>query len=51
MKKAKKLDYQEEELRQELDEDVYSEEGLNDLVEWDEISEEEAGFMMGYMEA
>lgn len=51
MKKARKLEYNEEELEQELDEDVYSEEGLNDLVEWDEISEEEAGFMMGYMEA
>ena len=51
MKKARKLEYNEEDLEQELDEDVYSEEGLNDLIEWDEISEEEAGFMMGYMEA
>ena len=51
MKKAKKLDYREDDLQQELDEDIYSEEGLNDMVEWDEISEEEAGFMMGYMDA
>lgn len=51
MKKAKRLEYQEEELEQELDEDIYSEEALNDLVEWDEISDEEAAFMMGYMEA
>ena len=51
MKKTKKLEYREDDLQQELDEDIYSEEGLNDMVEWDEISEEEAGFMMGYMDA
>ena len=29
--------------------DIYSEGSVNDLVEWDEISDEEAGFMMGYI--
>ena len=31
-----------------IEEDVYSEESVNELVEWDEISDEEAGFMIGY---
>lgn len=33
------------------EEDIYSEQNVNDLVEWDEISDEEAGFMMGYLDA
>ncbi len=33
------------------EEDIYSENNINDLVEWDEISDEEAGFMMGYLDA
>ena len=31
--------------------DVYSEEGASELREADEISAEEEGFMMGYLEA
>lgn len=50
MKKSKRLEYEERQVR-ELDEDIYSQETLNDLVEWDEISDEEAAFMTGYMEA
>lgn len=30
--------------------DVYSDDDVNDLVESDEISDEEAGFMQGYLE-
>lgn len=33
------------------DEDVYSEGWIDNLVEWDEISDEEAGFMMGYLDS
>mgnify|MGYP001562648740 CR=1 FL=1 len=33
------------------EEDIYSENSINDLVEWDEISDEEAGFMMGYLDS
>jgi hypothetical protein len=40
--------YKDEEITHE--EDIYSENSVNDLVEWDEISDEEAGFMMGYIE-
>ncbi|MBI2670552.1 hypothetical protein HYX18_01040 [Candidatus Woesearchaeota archaeon] len=32
------------------EDDIYSEANINELVEWDEISDEEAGFMMGYIE-
>ena len=33
------------------DEDVYGEESREDMVDDDEMSPEEAGFMRGYMEA
>lgn len=32
------------------EDDIYSEANINELLEWDEISSEEEGFMMGYLE-
>lgn len=32
------------------EDDIYSESHVNDMIEWDEISDEEAGFMMGYLQ-
>ncbi len=32
------------------EDDIYSEAHVNDMIEWDEISDEEAGFMIGYLQ-
>lgn len=35
----------------EYEKDIYTEEGMHDYVEADEITAEEQGFMQGYLEA
>jgi hypothetical protein len=38
-------------MKMEEEKDIYTEEGVGNYVEEDEISSEEQGFMLGYLEA
>ena len=48
MKKYSEIDFEKSEVFG--DEDIYNEENIDELVEGDQISSEENGFMQGYLE-